>query len=69
MKPKLEANNPQRPTGVAVQRVVRHHRTEKCETCNGLGWYLTGNATKVRDADCEDCNGKGRRPVTPNIRS
>ncbi len=25
MKPEPLANNPQRPTGVAVQRVVRHH--------------------------------------------
>ncbi len=47
--------------------LVRHHRTEKCETCNGLGWYLVMGRGTVRRPDCEDCNGKGRRPVTPNV--
>ena len=41
MKPELKANNPQRPTGVAVQRVVRPRFDIDQATSEAREWRLT----------------------------
>lgn len=39
-------------------RVTPH--SKECDACNGWGWLIETGYGRVRDFDCDKCNGTGR---------
>jgi hypothetical protein len=38
---------------------------EVCDTCNGQGWYATGETNKPEQKQCDACQGTGKKIVDP----